>query len=880
MQATSCLPSGWCDFSEEHRRVRETAESLVESYAKGSGDEYWMAVVVAPYGSGKTTLLRHLEWFARERLGAQAARIEFARLVEYITETRGSIHESELPGIVEEFAEKVLGAEPGKPMVLLVDEIEESYDIFRGIVEHETTPLRGLAEAVRTHSTWVYPVLAFGPSSTLKEAVFGPVAWRSRVLSIPLLPRSVIAAELRSRGVKGEEAELLANMVWWASKGRIAWARMLMDTVVPRLLEVLGETSPEKLEALLLGDESLSREIVEGTPLFDRRGYRDVKRFLDNKRLLPVLAVLVGPAPLSLVEKAVASPVVPEAGPVLGFTRSMVSVEDMVAETEAWMEKIARARGYRPGAVEHAVSALEHVLSAWSLEGRIPFDPQALRELFSLAADVAREVYGDEPQAAQLLETLNPDMLVPEVTRAREPVVYIRPSMLARIYPVASSSPLVGCARHAGLSQVVDVVESIAPEEAVRYSDAVAKLLGLEEPLAKRGLRLLMAPRPLLPGLRDAACGRAPCVLLVADPRERRTPGGEALPAWLRAAKQLGVTRVAEAGPRLSLFIYSLFYSLALGTHACSLDTLDAQDRRLLGLYGDMVKTLVLDAAQEAGNNLLEEAEEKLRLLEKRLGDQVVAAAAWLISRLGPRAARRRAEELDEKIARAGRALARIARLLGAEAPQPSAYRPAVEELVSLHERLPREAGELAQCLGASGPLAVLLGGAYEPRARGLAEKAERALEAAKALPSAGVVSAATEALRGLLDALGSDAALVEAALPDGARLVAMLSERLRRLVEAYSSATAGARLLPQSLRERLEKAIEEDVSRIRSLDELASYIGMLSTVVKDLVEITTRSSMVEEVEERRSRILSLIDDVLVPQVPQAGEAEAVAEAR
>ncbi|HIP85444.1 MAG TPA: hypothetical protein EYH17_02220, partial [Pyrodictium sp.] len=54
-----CLASGWCDYSEEHARLRRVLEQMVEEYVRGSSKEYWLPVVVAPYGSGKTALLRH-----------------------------------------------------------------------------------------------------------------------------------------------------------------------------------------------------------------------------------------------------------------------------------------------------------------------------------------------------------------------------------------------------------------------------------------------------------------------------------------------------------------------------------------------------------------------------------------------------------------------------------------------------------------------------------------------------------------------------------------------------------------------------------------------------------------------------------------------------
>jgi len=306
-----------------------------------------MAVIVAPYGSGKTTLLRHLEGFARG-LGAAALRVELSELVDFIMERYGTVHESELPRVVEEFARSRLG--DAGSYVLLVDEVEESYDILRGIVTFETSPFRGVAEAIRTRSTPVYLVLALGPSSTLKEAVFGPVAWRSRIYTIPLLPRSVVERMVLEAVNAGDGegrivAGLLANSVWWASKGRIAWARMLVDTVVPRLWEALWRGSSE-VEAVLMGEEALGREIVEGVPLFDRQAFRELRRLAEPRDVVPLLAALIGPVPLSLLSKLAGREVLPEPSSAVVYGRSLVRVEDLVGEAQAWLERYARAKSY------------------------------------------------------------------------------------------------------------------------------------------------------------------------------------------------------------------------------------------------------------------------------------------------------------------------------------------------------------------------------------------------------------------------------------------------------------------------------------------------------------------------------------------------------
>ncbi len=851
-----CLESGWCDYSDEHRQVREEAERYVEAYIRGGESEYWMTVVVAPYGSGKTTLLRHLRYYA-DRLGAGAALVEFADIVNYIVEKYGTVHESQLPRIVEDYVRSRFNADGDNVFVLLIDEIEESYDLFRGIVEHETSPLRGLAEAVRTRATWVYPVLAFGPSSTLKEAVFGPVAWRSRVLTIPLIPKPVIVSLLAEEGVDENHRELLANMVWWASKGRAAWVKMLVTQVVPRLLEA-ARGGPEALEAFLLSDEALAREMLEGVPLFDRSGYRDVKRFVENKAMLPYLASFVGPAPSSLLESYLGEPPVPEAGPVYGFTRSFIDADELVAETTAWMERVARSRGVTSSSIDHAVSALEHVVSAWSRQGRLPFDMQSLRDIFAIAADLAREMYGDDPAAAQLLESMNPDLVAPEARRGNEAAVYLRPAMLTRLYPSATNNPLLGCAKKAGIMQVVDVVESLSPDEVIDYSGHVARLLGLEEALTSHGVRLLVAPLRLLPSLRGRICS-AKTVVVVADARSSEA-GKEQLPSWLRSLEKAGVVAVAAAGPRLSLFLYSLFYNYALGTQSCSPDRLDSHGRRILALYGDSLKSLTLEALHRLLSPQLLEAERALERLAAAYGEEGGAAVVRLA--LADENTRRRVASIYGELRDTA---IRLASIMGAAAPSLPDIVDAADEVAKLPalealEALPED------CRAAlPGPLraAALNGRSHVARLPGLLKK----LHAAASVARGGVLEAvAAEAAR-LEQLLGElwryeplAAAFVEKKLWG---FVEAATGRVQEIAARLEALRANAASLPGEVARKALEAIEEDVARVGSVDELLGYIGLAEAALAELSKHAAATPARRELEELKRRIASLAESII-----------------
>ncbi|OWJ54751.1 hypothetical protein [Pyrodictium delaneyi] len=887
-----CLETGWCDLSEEHRRIRVELEGLIRSYVEGGADEYWMPVVVAPYGSGKTTLLRHLETFAKS-IGAAALRVELADIVEYIVERYGSVHESELPRILEEYAREKLGEASGV-VVLLVDEVEESYDLLRGIVEYETSPFRGVAEAIRTHSTKVYVVLALGPSSTLKEAVFGPVAWRSRIFTLPLLPKPVIermVVEILG-GELADAASLLANMVWWASKGRIAWARMLVDTVVGKLAAALKQ-GPEHVETVLLGEEALAREIVEGVPLFDKTGYREVRRLIEDKKMIPLLAVLPGPVPLSLLSRLLGYEVLPEANLAVVYSKTAVRVEDLLSEAEAWMTRYARAKGFQASSVEHAVSALEHAALAWSRDGLIVYDPQALRELFTIAADVAREIYGDDPHAAQLIEALNPDLLSPPIERFSEPVAALRPSMVARLYPMASSSPLVGCARRTGPSQVVEVVNSLALGELMEYSSRLSEFLGLNELLEKRGLKLVVAPaRSLQSYAQELACkmlSGEPLVVLVIEPDAGRRE--KQVPRLLEAAAALTGSLVVEAGPRLSLFVYSLLYGFSIATAGCLPENLTGHDRRTVNLYADLLRSLVIEVLASKAGQELASIETRAHVVEQDYGEIGYAVAA-LIRDLGPEPAGKIVSELATLQQRARSLAEKASRIAGVDysasrtKPVSKAYSSIAEIYEELEEkgytlvgRVSPSCGERGQARGPSIArlVAILLGlEEYQPEA-GLSEissLAERLAAYVEHVPRAGVLEEAAniiEEMKAIVSKAEEIARSNSAALSIAAMVVSpigtvasKLAEDLAAVYRIYGSLEANLEELPDKLRKKALEAITSDLSNMSSLAEAVQYLSTAVSLVNKLKMLSEKGG--SGIEELKSKIIEAIDRIISSQ--------------
>jgi hypothetical protein len=890
-----CFDSGWCDLSIEHERVRRELEELIRCYVEGCGDEYWMAVIVAPYGSGKTTLLKHLESYARG-LGAAALRVELSEIVDFVMERYGTVHESELPRAVEEFARSRLG--DAGSYVLLVDEVEESYDLLRGIVTFETSPFRGVAEAIRTRSTPVYLVLALGPSSTLKEAVFGPVAWRSRIYTIPLLPRSVVermvleavpASDNDGRLVAG----LLANSVWWASKGRIAWARMLVDTVVPRLWDAVWR-SPSEVEAVLLGEEALGREIVEGVPLFDRQAFRELRRLTEPKNVVPLLASLVGPIPLSLLSRLAGGEVLPEPSSAIVYGRSLVRAEDLIGEAQAWLERYARAKNYSSYSVEHALAALEHVVYSWSLGGLVLYDVQSWRELFSLAADIAREIYADDPYAAQLLETLNPDLLSPPVERSSELYAALRPSFVGRLYPTASSTPLLGCARRAGVSQVVEVVESLSPEELFDYSARVSEEAGLSQLASRHGVRVVFVPASTAAKAADwLACrllsGERLLVVLL-DPRgEPRAPHSLAAASWAAGLPLL------EAGQRLSMFVYSLLYSFAVGTEGCSLDNLSGIDRRALRLYSDLLRSLVIEGlASNSAAKLLAEAAR----VEEEAGRAAIAAAK-LVSSAGGSALRGAVERVHDKLSRAAAMLSQLLGRVFDVGASPVEVLEAVERVAAEVPAELKGALRGVRCgdgvrLGVPRLLAALLGATELVDADGLGEAVEavgRVLGLLEPLPNVGPIARAREALAAAREALEELGGLESKApgvsglytshLSAIAGAVRELESLLQGLHRLYRGLEEALKRLPETVRAKVEAAVREDLAGLDSLEKLAAYIGDARRIADEMAKLAAETAKIEEARRRLVEAIDALYSKLLEEgaqgsvEPQVGEVQA-----
>ena len=861
-----CFESGWCDYSREHRVIRSRLEAIIDEHANGG--RVRLPVIVAPYGSGKTKLLEHLEWYARSK-SIPVARVELAALVAYIRDRKGNgVHESGLAGLVEEFFETLTGSRRG---VLLVDEVEEAYDQLAGLVEYETSPFRGLADAVYRGELGVLPVLAFGPSSMLKEAVFGPVAWRSIILQIPLVPPRIVEKWLEPLSEASGPVSLLANTVWWASKGRPGWAE-LASTALSEAYQLLVEGSAEEAFERLMESEALSTEVVEGVPLLDKKGLRDLERETGSAGLAAALALMVGPIPSGfLAERGLLGA---GGGGAYIVSNRVAYVDELLEKAEEVLSRLGRARGLGQQSLERAIYALRLVLQAWSDGERVAYDTAALREISSLAGDLARELYPNDIGAQALLEELPLDSLGVTAERLRSPVVALRPSRILHLYPLASSTPLVGCAKRAGAGRVVELVSSLGPGELAEYSSRVGEELGVKG--------IVVAPAGM--GGEDAstlACRAASKTVIVVAP-----PGQEpAVPSPLRAGEKLGAIRLAVLTGKPSLLLYSLIYNQATGCNT----SLSAPEQHVLRVYGAAIRA----AIQEAGKNdaiasRLSRIESLAsRLLEAGLGDLV--------------------EPLVELIAyTAGKglgidALRSLVEVLGIDG--------------EIAENLAREIGELLEELPDETPscllehirnsyrfsyhaLRVTSSSSGEPYIGGL----EDLVEATKAgleplledMPLEGLAAEALEKLRSLelvlTEARGLASRikckclseLVERYSRRTAKSLEPLKARLEEIKRQYQGVLEMASKLPGQARDRALKAIQNAL--LDSLRE--NSIEPLVEVSEPLAALLMYAAKASEYEQKIAELVKEVDEILSGIIAEAstlahsgGEQSVVGEA-
>jgi hypothetical protein len=539
-----CDESGWCDLSEDHKSLREQLEEYIRKYVEGvphlvgeGGREEWRTpILVAPYGSGKTTLMRYLFRYCWRQLKVPALLVNLSEIVRFAKQrglgVREKIQEDKLPEIVEKLFELKLNeikisieknkklpdefAPYGKKLeeyllpaselvniiekynaggtgVLFIDEVEETYKDLTAIISYGTSPFRGLADKIKDHASRVFTILAFGPSAALREVSSGPAAWRIVRLDIPFLSKENIKRILEQQLEIKDYLDLLSNTMWWLSRGRIAWVYKLINEKVPsNIVNYLNENKIDLLKDVLMSDALSATQIIEGVPLLDGHELQQLLRSTTNKeyaKLLLITSALVGPIPVDQLKKwGIDENIlsfVPRNWFVVG--RAFYSVEDLTAAIVEKLKARLEKEGLKEEAVKRAESLVRKVLGAWSLEGKLLYNPEApkalksLEDLKDLAADYAYDVYRDEPQIGEALRELRLEALNIRTENAGTLHVALSPTVIKTIFPPAVLVPEFGAAKGVSVKELYDEVDKLLDDldEMNRYSTKVKNILNL-----------------------------------------------------------------------------------------------------------------------------------------------------------------------------------------------------------------------------------------------------------------------------------------------------------------------------------------------------------------------------------------------------------------
>ena len=657
-----CDESGWCDLSDEHKSLREKLEDYIRKYVEGvphlegEGKGEWrLPILVAPYGSGKTTLMRYLFRYCWRQLKVPALLVNLSEVVEFAMKfarqqgIRGKISSEDiLPNIVEEFFKFKLNtiktliekngklpdefAPYGKKLeeyllpadelvdiiekynaggtgVLFIDEVEEAYKNLTAIISYETSPFRGLADKIKDHAIRIFTILAFGPSAALREVSSGPAAWRIVRLDIPFLSKENIKRILEQQLEIKDYLDLLSNTMWWLSRGRIAWVYKLVNEKVPsNIVNCLSGNKIDLLKDVLTSDALSATQIIEGVPLLDGHELQQLLRSATREeyaKLILITSALVGPIPADQLKKLGINENLLNFAPQELFVegREFCNVEDLIAEIA---EKL-KDRLKKEHAVRRAESLARKILGAWSLEGKLLCNLEALKSLKELTADYAYDVYKDEPQIGEALRELRLEALHIRTENAGMLHVALSPRYIKAIFPPAVLVPTLGEARKEGnVQKLYDEVNKLLDElnKMNEYSKYIKHILNLSE--LKESLMFVYPSKAKEKEIRKAVLEyfektREQIIMLLVGPEKNSEELMEEL------SKSMLFKTIAYAVPlpeRAAIYLASLIYNLEYNRHyieelAQGSGKVDKLDERVFKWYNDLLRMQILEAQRK-----------------------------------------------------------------------------------------------------------------------------------------------------------------------------------------------------------------------------------------------------------------------------------------
>lgn len=273
----------WRDLTEEHEEIKEEIDSAIDNIQNETPQD--PLAIVGPYRTGKTQLLYTAFRDAWER-GTPALYTDAKSI---ISEFKNHEDESDIAQWLEDrIADQIQDLNSGEavdwlpnwnfdenreewlsdiqsrnldddaPVLLLVDEIEQSYAQFREAdFVDDANPIRILLD----DTSGVYQVWAFGlvAAYELGEADYA----RFKELRMPILNPEAISSiiEQQRDDVKPE----IATGIWWLSRGRIGWVRKLIDELPANPSEYaqwVRQLSEEDLDGLrILNNEAWTEHV-------------------------------------------------------------------------------------------------------------------------------------------------------------------------------------------------------------------------------------------------------------------------------------------------------------------------------------------------------------------------------------------------------------------------------------------------------------------------------------------------------------------------------------------------------------------------------------------------------------------------------------------
>jgi hypothetical protein len=664
-QSQDCSP--WKDLTKTHKKIREELEKAILGYVKNQpsqlSDRYLVPIIVAPYGSGKTTLLSHLLCFALKN-GIPAVKVNLSSLVNYLKELKGGgsskIPSDQLPGYASKFCVHIINKviksndaeewgefehccinreevvkvlkryiEEHSKCVLLIDEIEDHYKELRNLISYDTTPFRGLFDRVCEGKSWVFPILAFGPSSIYAETVSTAGSWRTRIYPISLVYPLELSEKLSEVIKDGVLRKYLANLIWWMGKGRMGH--------VYKLINMYNSINSDVIASVINSSNpkiSLSKLFtpLEGIVIVGNVTYVDLNaldELLDkvtdplHRKLFSALIILIGQVPESLLKSFLTDDELSRLKiqklneDFFVKSRKIIKVDDLHSAIKRAIKDLGKDID------SHTEDTLNDILriiiQAWSDHEYVVLNEESLKDLFEIIKGMSIEFY--KPEIYDVFNSLDPNAVYSNYVAQSliEDVEYhyaLRPSVIERVYPPIILMPIIGCSRSI---QVNNLANSLYQEFSnyneqyilgiseklmnhIKYkilkvdssSDATKNLMIVFVPsthvdndklktiilqnlLTKEGVRgVILIPIPLNEGA-DNVINRL---------RER----------W-RHFMDAGIVHVLYLGDKATLFLISMLYNML--NRCFELDRLDRNERNLVSQYAGTIYRITDEYARK-----------------------------------------------------------------------------------------------------------------------------------------------------------------------------------------------------------------------------------------------------------------------------------------